>query len=377
MPQALPRKLVHRLVLLNALSSYLMGSMTFSIQLIKRDFELTRVIASLHNIGLALSLVVISIALIRGSHHRPAHQTMRFGWGLLVAGSLLYCLSPSIYFSIPAVMIFAAGSVVTGNTATAILGSHSKTALKNMFRTTGFGLFVGALSPTVIGLTTQFEIPWRITMAVTACVIAAVALSIIPELEARPEPEDKLGKIVWDKPILYILFFAFLTITMEVSLSAWALDLLTDRGAPVKIAILFATVGPYFLALSRIYLSTKNEFNLDRIWSFTLVSISIGTVLIIFTGSPTLTILGLVIAAIGIGPCAAIAIANASACAQGSDRGIAVFVIGMGVSMGVSPWIMGLLSEAFGFAAAYALILIILIPSTIFFRLINREQVRP
>ena len=377
MPQALPRKLVHRLVLLNALSSYLMGSMTFSIQLIKRDFELTRVIASLHNIGLALSLVVISIALIRGSHHRPAHQTMRFGWGLLVAGSLLYCLSPSIYFSIPAVMIFAAGSVVTGNTATAILGSHSKTALKNMFRTTGFGLFVGALSPTVIGLTTQFEIPWRITMAVTACVIAAVALSIIPELEARPEPEDKLGKIVWDKPILYILFFAFLTITMEVSLSAWALDLLTDRGAPVKIAILFATVGPYFLALSRIYLSTKNEFNLDRIWSFALVSISIGTVLIIFTGSPTLTILGLVIAAIGIGPCAAIAIANASACAQGSDRGIAVFVIGMGVSMGVSPWIMGLLSEAFGFAAAYALILILLIPSTIFFRLINREQVRP
>ena len=377
MPQALPRKLVHRLVLLNALSSYLMGSMTFSIQLIKRDFELTRVIASLHNIGLALSLVVISIALIRGSHHRPAHQTMRFGWGLLVAGSLLYCLSPSIYFSIPAVMIFAAGSVVTGNTATAILGSHSKTALKNMFRTTGFGLFVGALSPTVIGLTTQFEIPWRITMAVTACVIAAVALSIIPELEARPEPEDKLGKIVWDKPILYILFFAFLTITMEVSLSAWALDLLTDRGAPVKIAILFATIGPYFLALSRIYLSTKNEFNLDRIWSFALVSISIGTVLIIFTGSPTLTILGLVIAAIGIGPCAAIAIANASACAQGSDRGIAVFVIGMGVSMGVSPWIMGLLSEAFGFAAAYALILIILIPSTIFFRLINREQVRP
>ena len=377
MPQALPRKLVHRLVLLNALSSYLMGSMTFSIQLIKRDFELTRVIASLHNIGLALSLVVISIALIRGSHHRPAHQTMRFGWGLLVAGSLLYCLSPSIYFSIPAVMIFAAGSVVTGNTATAILGSHSKTALKNMFRTTGFGLFVGALSPTVIGLTTQFEIPWRITMAVTACVIAAVALSIIPELEARPEPEDKLGKIIWDKPILYILFFAFLTITMEVSLSAWALDLLTDRGAPVKIAILFATVGPYFLALSRIYLSTKNEFNLDRIWSFALVSISIGTVLIIFTGSPTLTILGLVIAAIGIGPCAAIAIANASACAQGSDRGIAVFVIGMGVSMGVSPWIMGLLSEAFGFAAAYALILIILIPSTIFFRLINREQVRP
>jgi len=373
--QALPRKLVQRLVLLNALSSFLMGSMTFSIQLIKRDFELTRVVASLHNIGLALSLVFISIALLRGGHHRPAHQTIRFGWGLLIAGSILYCLSPSIYFSIPSVLVFASGSVIAGNTSTAILGSHSKTALKNMFRTTGVGLFVGALAPTLIGLTTQVEIPWRLTMATTAAVIGAIALFLIPELEARPEPEDKLGKIIWDKPILYIFFFAFLTITMEVSLSAWALDLLTDRGASVKVAILFATVGPYFVALTRIYLSTKNEYNLHRIWNFAVIAISIGTLIIIFSGSPTLTILGLIIAAIGIGPCAAIAIANASACTQGSDRGIAVFTIGMGLSMGASPWIMGLISEAFGFAAAYSVILIALVASTYFFRSINRVEV--
>lgn len=375
MLQALPRKLVHRLVLLNALSSFLMGSMTFSIQLIKRDFELTRVVASLHNIGLALSLVFISIALLRGGHHRPAHQTIRFGWGLLIAGSILYCLSPSIYFSIPSVLVFAAGSVIAGNTSTAILGSHSKTALKNMFRTTGVGLFVGALAPTLIGLTTQVEIPWRLTMATTAAVIGAIALFLIPDLEARPEPEDKLGKIIWDKPILYIFFFTFLTITMEVSLSAWALDLLTDRGASVKVAILFATVGPYFVALTRIYLSTKNEYNLHRIWNFAVVAISIGTLIIIFSGSPQLTILGLIIAAIGIGPCAAIAIANASACTQGSDRGIAVFTIGMGLSMGASPWIMGLISEAFGFAAAYSVILVALVASTYLFKSINRVKV--
>ncbi len=375
MLQALPRKLVHRLVLLNAMSSFLMGSMTSSIQLIKRDFELTRVVASLHNIGLALSLVVISIALLRGGHHRPAHHTIRFGWSLLISGSILYCLSPSIYFSIPSVLVFAAGSVIAGNTSTAILGSHSKTALNNMFRTTGVGLFVGALAPTLIGLTTQVEIPWRLTMATTAAVIGAIALFLIPDLEARPEPEDKLGKIVWDKPILYIFFFAFLAITMEVSLSAWALDLLTDRGASVKVAILFATVGPYFVALTRIYLSTKNEFNLHRIWNFAVVAISIGTLIIIFSGSPQLTILGLIIAAIGIGPCAAIAIANASACTQGSDRGIAVFTIGMGLSMGASPWIMGLISEAFGFAAAYSVILVALVASTYLFKSINRVKV--
>ena len=351
-----------------------MGSLTFSVQLIKRDFELTRVVASWHNIGLALALVVVSIALLRSGHHRPAHQTVRYGWILMIGGSLLYCLSPSIYFSIPAVIIFSAGSVVAQNTLNAILGSHSKTALKNMFRTTGFSLFVGALSPTVIGLTTQVEIPWRYTMALTATVIGIFALFLIPELEARPAPEDKLGKIVWDKPILYILLFSFMTITMEVCLSTWALDLLTDRGAGVKVAILFASVGPYFVALSRIYLSTKNSYNLHRIWNFALFAITTGTLLVIFTNSPIVTIIGLIIAALGIGPCAAIAIANASGSAQGADRGVAVFVIGMGLSCGISPWIMGFISEGFGFAAAYSVILLALIPSTYFFKTLNREQ---
>lgn len=353
-----------------------MGSLTFSIQLIKRDFELTRVLASWHNIGLALALVVVSIALLRSGHHRPAHQTIRYGWLLMIGGSLLYCLSPSIIFSIPAVIIFSAGSVVAQNTINAILSSHSKTALKNMFRTTGFSLLIGALAPTLIGLTTQVEIPWRYTMTSTALLIGVTALFLIPELEARPEPVGESSKIVWDKPIIYILLFSFMTITMEVCLSTWALDLLTERGAGVKVAILFATVGPYFIALSRIYLSTKNSYNLHLIWNFAVLAITSGTLLVIFTGSPTMTIIGLIIAALGIGPCAAIAIANASASAQGADRGIAVFVIGMGISCGVSPWIMGFVSETFGFAAAYSVILIALAASTFFFKSINREQVR-
>lgn len=173
--------------------------------------------------------------------------------------------------------------------------------------------------------------------------------------------------------MIAILIFAFLTITMEVSLSAWALDLLTERGSEVKSAVLFATVAPYFVALTRIYLSTKNEHNLYRIWRFSAIAIASGISLVIFTSSPTLTLAGLIIAAAGIGPTASIAIANASSTAQGSDRGIAAFVIGMGISNGTSPWIMGFVSENFGFAAAYAVILVALVFSTYLFAKLNRE----
>jgi MFS family permease len=366
-PQALSRQLVHRLVTLNAMSSYLMGSIGFSIQLIKPDFELTRVVASWHNIGWACALVFISLILLGHGHRRPAHQTIRFGWVLMILGSLAYCLSPNIFFSVPAVILTASGSVVAGNTATAILGAHSKTAMKNMFRSTGVGLFMASVSPTVIGLTTQVEIPWRITVSSTAVLIGLVALKIVPELEARPAPALQESKIVWNNTMIAILIFAFLTITMEVSLSAWAVDLLTERGSEVKTSVLFATIAPYFVALSRIYLSTKDEFNLNRIWRFSFVAIASGVLLVIFANSPTLTLAGLIIAAAGIGPCASIAIANASSTAQGSDRGIAAFVIGMGISNGASPWIMGFVSENYGFEAAYAVIFLVLILTTLTF----------
>jgi len=373
MPHALPSKLVHRLVTLNAMSSYLMGSIGFSIQLIKRDFDLTRVVAAWHNIGWASALVFISLILLGHGHRRPAHQTIRFGWVLMMTGSLVYCLSPNIFFSVPAVIMTASGSVIAGNTTTAILGAHSKTAMKNMFRSTGVGLFMASVSPTVIGLTTQFEIPWRVTVATTAVLIGVVALKIVPELEARPARESHDLKVIWNSTMIAILIFAFMTITMEISLSAWAIDLLTERGSQVKTAVLFATVAPYFVALARIYLSTKDEHNLRHIWSFSFVAISSGTLLVIFASSPTLTLAGLIIAAAGIGPCASIAIANASSSAQGSDRGIAVFVMGMGISNGTSPWIMGFVSENFGFAAAYGVILVALIASTYYFATINRK----
>jgi len=285
----------------------------------------------------------------------------------------VYCLSPNIFFSVPAVILTAAGSVIAGNTTTAILGAHSKTAMKNMFRSTGVGLFMASVSPTVIGLTTQVEIPWRATVATSAVLIGLMALKIVPELDARPEPALADSKIIWNNTMIAILVFAFLTITMELALSAWAVDLLIERGSQVKTSVLFATIAPYFVALSRVYLSTKDEYNLSRIWQFSFIAISSGALLVIFASSPTITLAGLIIAAAGIGPCASIAIANASSTAQGSDRGIAAFVIGMGISNGTSPWIMGFVSENFGFATAYGVILIALVLSTYLFAKMNRQ----
>jgi predicted MFS family arabinose efflux permease len=211
-------------------------------------------------------------------------------------------------------------------------------------------------------------------MASTAIVIGVIAIFLIPEVEAPPEQSVEKQKIIWNSSMLAILGFSFLTIMMEIGLSAWAVDLLIERGAQVKTSVLVATIAPYFVASVRIYLSFKNSHNLNRIWMFTIVSVTFGVALIILTNSPTLTLVGLIVAAIGIGPGASIAMANASASDQGAGRGIAVFVMGMGLSNGASPWVMGFVSENWGFEAAYVVILVALVISSYLFVKINRNS---
>ena len=114
--------------------------------------------------------------------------------------------------------------------------------------------------------------------AAPAVVAAAPTAPTAPAAptSTKPAPAPGEDKIIWNRRIIAIVIFAFLSITMEIALSSWALDLLTERGTAVKTAVLFATVAPYFVALSRIYLSTKHEFNLSQIWRASFICVALG-----------------------------------------------------------------------------------------------------
>jgi hypothetical protein len=49
-------------------------------------------------------------------------------------------------------------------------------------------------------------------------------------------------------------------------------------------------------------------------------------------------------------------------------------VMGMGISNGASPWIMGFVSENFGFKAAYAVIFLVLILTTLTFAWVMKNS---
>ena len=88
---------------------------------------------------------------------------------------------------------------------------------------------------------------------------------------------------------------------------------------------------------------------------------------IVITRSGPATVIGLVVAAIGIGPLGAIAVALAADNPHGADVGVSANVIGAAIAIGVGPWIVGVISDSLGFSYAYSMTFGILLVATMLF----------
>ena len=76
----------NRLITVHGMMGFIQYAIGFSVPLIKRDLEISRVLASLHNIGWALAVITLSILIPRHIHKYPPHRLLRFGWILTIIG---------------------------------------------------------------------------------------------------------------------------------------------------------------------------------------------------------------------------------------------------------------------------------------------------
>jgi len=360
MNQAPVLPFANRLILLHGMMGFTQYAIGFSIPLLKRDLEISRVMASIHNIGWALAVITLSILIPRHIHKYPPHRLLRLGWALTIIGIFGYCLGRTLWITVPSFTLSAIGATIFNNTNAATLGSHSGTAVKMMLRTVGISGLFGAISPTIIGIFTRGGVEWRYTIIVATVILGTAALLMVPQIEMRDSSSGHSKKIIWDKSFMILVFFGFLTIWLETGTTTWSLDLLVDRGMSLRNAVLIVTAIGYFISISRIAFSFMSRVSTNFMWTFSTLFMTFGLVMIILATSPTLTFVGLLIAGFGLGPLNAIALARSAASEQGPDAGIASFAIGMGPALGIAPWIMGWMSESIGFEWAYAFILLIL-----------------
>ena len=339
----------------------------FSVPLLRRDLEVSRVLASLHNIGWATAVLVLSIILPKHIYkYRPDHL-LRLGWSLILIGILGFSFGGHMWITVPSFTLAAIGATIFNNTNSALMGANSGSAVKLMLRITGLSAVLGALSPTLIGVLTSRGIAWNITLSAMSLVIGAIAFISIPHIDKREQGDGHTLKIRWDKSYIFLVLFGASVCWVEVGATTWALDLITDRGLELSAAILFATAINYFAGGSRLLFSFFPRVNVSALWGMCVLLAGSGLLLIIFSTNSALTVAGLLITGFGYGPMAGIVLAHCSDSEQGPVVGVAAFAIGMGPILGIVPWVIGWISESYGFSVAYGTVLAALVTVTFFF----------
>lgn len=353
-----------RLMALAGAMGFLMYGLGYSVPLLKRDMGISRALASAHNIGFAVTITFISFAVPKLIQRYSPRLVMSAGWTITTVGLLAFVLGKSLWITVPAMSLAGIGATLFNNANAATLGHASDMSMKVMLRLAGVATASGAVAPTIIGALIRLGISWRVTLGVCALLVGVMAVKTVPQIPDRPRVAVKDGERHWDRSLLIMVLFGFSANFMETASGAWALDLLISREVSVGTAVLLVTLFSYGIAISRLGFSFTSRISANKVWAFSFVFTLLGLLIVIVFQSPSVTVIGLLVAALGIGPIAALALMRAALSRKGADAGIAANVIGAGPAIGFGPWLMGWASDRSGFSWAYCIPLVMLFITT-------------
>lgn len=353
-----------RLMALAGAMGFLMYGLGYSVPLLKRDMGISRALASAHNIGFAITITLISFAVPKLIQRYSPRLVMSAGWTITTVGLLAFVLGKSLWITVPAMSLAGIGATLFNNANAATLGHASDMSMKVMLRLAGVATASGAVAPTIIGALIRLGISWRVTLGVCALLVGVMAVKMVPQIPDRPRVAVKDGERHWDRSLLIMVLFGFSANFMETASGAWALDLLISREVAVGTAVLLVTLFSYGIAISRLGFSFTSRISPNKVWAFSFVFTLLGLLIVIVFQSPSVTVIGLLVAALGIGPIGALALMRAALSRKGADAGIAANVIGAGPAIGFGPWLMGWASDRSGFSWAYCIPLVMLFITT-------------
>ncbi len=346
---------------------FIMYGIGFSIPLLKHDLGISRAVASIHNIGFASAITVTSFVIPKLIHKYSPRDVMRAGWILTIASVLVFAIGRSLFITIPAIAVAGVAGTLFNNTNAVTVGQSVGMSIRVLLRQAGIATLSGAMAPSAIGILTRSGVSWRVTISIFAVILGTIALLILPNVPDRFSAKKVKGARHWDKSLLILVGFGFAGNSLEVTTGAWALDLLISRGAELSAAVVLVTVFTYGIGGGRIVLSFTSKLAPRKLWNYSCALVAVGLLIIIFATNMPVTMIGLVVTALGIGPIAVLAVERAMVGPKGADAGMAANVIGAGPIMGIGPWMMGWVSDRSGFSIAYCIPLFMLVVASGFY----------
>lgn len=353
---------------------FLMYGLGFSVPLLRREMDISRSTAAFHNIGFAFAITLTSLVIPKFISRYSPTFVMRTGWAIATVSLTIYAIGNSLWVTVPAMAMAGLGATLFNNTNAATVGHDAGTSTQILLRQNGISTICGAIAPTIIGTLISFGIPWRTTLLIFALVLGVISVKLVPVVPDRSPIKAISGSRHIDASLLLLVAFSFMATLIEAGTGAWILDLLISRDVSIGSAVLLAAVFSYGVAASRLGFSFTPRLSPTFIWLFSTAIAMLGLIVIVISHSASATMVGLIIAAFGIGPIGALALARSAASDKGSDVGIAAFVVGAGPAIGFGPWLVGSVSEKSGFSIAYSLPIMFLLIATGFFFAIARHH---
>lgn len=353
---------------------FLMYGMAYSVPLLKRDMEITRALASLHQIGFAITITAASFYAPKLLYRFSPRKIMTLAWILTSLSVLVFALGQSLWVTVPAMCFTGIGSTLFNNVNAATLGAASGNSMQVMLRQSGIGTSCGAIAPTIIGTLIGVGIHWRVTLGVFAVLCGFLAIKLMPAIPERSIKRPVPGERHWDLSLIILVVFSLSANILEIAVGSWALDLLISRGIVVSAAVILAAFFSYGIAVSRLGFSFSSKVTIKTVLVISFVLSLMGLTLIIAAHSSSVTMVGLLVASLGIGPLSGLALTLCAASSKGADTGIAANGMGVGFAIGIGPWIMGFVSDRSGFSTAYSFPVLMLMLMMVFFFLARRDR---
>jgi predicted MFS family arabinose efflux permease len=335
------------------------------LQLLRAEQGISRTGAGLHSASLAAGAMIsgsLTVPLVRALQRRGA---LRVGLILVAIGAVALCLSRTSVMSLPAVLLIGTGGSILINGANASLSDHHGVAsAAALSEGNAVAAGVGLIAPLGVGIGVGLGWGWRPAVLVVLPLAALVGwlLSRVPAgapaldavLERHRHTREPL-------PVRYWLLSGVVvaSVGIEFVCTAWSADLLLTRtelspgaaSAAVTAVVVGMASGRFLIGRLALRLPAR------RLLFAALLLTSLGWLVTWLATVPVVAVLGLVVTGAGIAGQYPLGISLVLACVPGQgDRATSKISLGIGLSAGLSPFLVGALADATSTHTAFVVV---------------------
>jgi predicted MFS family arabinose efflux permease len=363
-----------KLYAVNGASAFFFYSVGPATALIGEDLGVSAQAVALHGTAMAASMLTVGLV--------TAPMVARFGRRATIIGCLLVMamgvlvvvLAPTLLVSLVGTYLAGASGAVGVSAANAQLTViHPQTAPAVLTEASAAAAWVGLASPLLMGGFLAIGLSWRVGLAISIPMSAALALSLrgrsagpakwtdghevrtdMPRAALGQPPKQGFPPRFW-----VVMLAVFATAGAELAVSYWGATLLRENTgasagtatAAMSAAVAGVAIGRTFGA--RLTLRLQAHHLLVAGW---LVALA-GFIVFWRAGATPAAVLGLLITGVGLSVTFPLLLDRSVLTLPGRpDRALSTAMAFVGLASGLGPLLMGALAARFGVQAAFALV---------------------